>query len=84
MQKKEKWKMKPGMKLFWAALPFIVIYFLFSYLPLDGWRYAFYNYKPGYKLSDCEYVGFKHFTNMFAFSFHLKKTNNLEIKDNVL
>lgn len=25
-----------------------------------------------------------HFTNMFAFSFHLKKTNNLEIKDNVL
>jgi len=66
MKKKNVWKMKPEMKLFWAAFPFLIIYFLFSYLPLDGWRYAFYNYKPGYKLSDCEFVGLKHFTSMFA------------------
>ncbi len=66
MHKSKKWKMKPGMKLFWAAFPFIVLYFLFSYLPLEGWRNAFYNYKPGYKLSNCEFVGLRHFTSMFA------------------
>ena len=59
-------KKNQGFKLFLGTVPFLVLYFLFSYLPLEGWRYAFYNYKPGYKLSDCEFVGLKHFTNMFA------------------
>lgn len=63
---KSKWRIKPGMKLFLVTLPFLVLYFLLCYLPLEGWRYSLYNYKPGYKLSDCEFVGFKHFVQMFS------------------
>ncbi|MBQ8953413.1 MAG: sugar ABC transporter permease [Clostridia bacterium] len=43
------------------TLPFLALVFIFSYLPLNGWRYAFYNYKPGKALTDCEFVGFKYF-----------------------
>jgi len=62
---KKRKGISPGMKLFLTAFPFIVLYFLFSYLPLEGWKYAFYNYKPGKKLSDCEFVGLEYFTMMF-------------------
>lgn len=62
----KKRKIQPGMKLFLATLPFLVLYFLFCYLPLDGWRYAFYNYRPGYRLEDCEYVGFEHIISLFS------------------
>ena len=34
-----------GMKLFLLVLPFLVLVFLFSYYPLNGWRYAFYDYR---------------------------------------
>ena len=64
--KVSKKKLDPGFKLFLAALPFILMYALFCYLPLEGWKYAFYDYKPGFKLEDCEFVGLKHFIAMFA------------------
>ena len=63
--KREKKKMQPGVKLFLATLPFLGMYFLFSYLPLEGWKYAFFDYKPGYSLADCEFVEFKYFAMMF-------------------
>lgn len=66
--------LSPGFKLFLATVPFLAIFFLFSYLPLTVWRYAFYNYKPGYKLTDCEYVGFKHITDMFTDPYLRKQT----------
>lgn len=53
-------------KLFLMVLPFLVAVFLFSYLPLYGWIYAFFNYKFGVPMSDQEFVGFKWFTEMFA------------------
>ena len=34
-------------KLFLMMLPFLLAVFLFSYLPLYGWSYAFFNYKFG-------------------------------------
>lgn len=52
--------------LFFMALPCIVFIFIFHYLPLRGWLYAFYNYKPGLDLWDCKFVGFKHFTSLFG------------------
>lgn len=64
----------PGFKLFLATVPFLAIFFIFSYFPLTGWRYAFYNYKPGYDLADCEYVGFQHITSMFTDSYLRKQT----------
>jgi putative aldouronate transport system permease protein len=34
---------------------------VFSYIPLLGWSIAFIDYKPGLKLSQCEFVGLKYF-----------------------
>ncbi len=53
-------------KLFLMILPFLVAVFLFSYLPLYGWSYAFFNYKFGLPMSEQEFVGFKWFTEMFS------------------
>ena len=64
-QKKRK-LLDPGKKVFLAMMPFAILYFLLCYKPLWGWSYAFFDYKPGYKLADCDFVGLKHFTTMFS------------------
>lgn len=51
-------------KLFLLILPFMVLLFLFSYYPLYGWFYAFFDYRPPLALSDCEFVGFQWFISM--------------------
>ncbi len=43
------------------ALPFIIIVFAFSYIPLFGWIYAFFNFKPGIPLRDTSFVGLEYF-----------------------
>jgi putative aldouronate transport system permease protein len=48
------------------ALPFLAIVFIFSYLPLSGWIYAFYDYRPGIPLSRSEFTGLQWFTAMFS------------------
>ena len=53
-------------KLFLMMLPFLLAVFLFSYLPLYGWSYAFYNYKFGIPMDQQEFVGLKWFTEMFT------------------
>lgn len=58
-------KIKPGVRLFLATLPILILFFLLCYLPLEGWKYSFYDYKPGLKFEDCEFVGLKHFKSMF-------------------
>lgn len=57
-------------KLFLMMLPFLLAVFLFSYLPLYGWSYAFYNYKFGIPMSEQEFVGLKWFTEMFTNQGH--------------
>lgn len=52
-------------RLFLMFLPFVALIFIFSYLPLWGWRYAFFNYKAGGTLSIDNFVGFKWFTYLF-------------------
>jgi putative aldouronate transport system permease protein len=51
-----------GFRLFLMILPLLLVVFLFSYVPLYGWIYAFFNYKPGKRLFSCEFVGWKWFT----------------------
>jgi len=46
------------------SLPFLIAVFVFSYLPLYGWSYAFFDYHAGMKLKDCAFVGFKFFSSM--------------------
>ncbi|KWX86836.1 ABC transporter permease [Paenibacillus riograndensis] len=53
-------------RLFLMALPFLVLAFLFSYLPLYGWIYAFYDFRPGIPLSASEFMGFDWFTSMIS------------------
>lgn len=53
-------------RLFYCILPFIILCFLFSYFPLHGWIYAFFDYKPPLQLSQCEFVGGKWFETLFA------------------
>lgn len=48
-------------KLFLLMAPFIALIFIFSYLPLWGWRYSFYDFKAGGKLSADNFVGMKWF-----------------------
>lgn len=57
--------MEPRYRLFLMFLPIVILAFLFSYLPLFGWRYAFFDYKAGEQLSFDNYVGFKWFTQLF-------------------
>ncbi|MBO9600335.1 MAG: sugar ABC transporter permease [Cohnella sp.] len=53
-------------QLFLYATPFLVLIFLFSYLPLYGWLYAFYNYRPGFSLFDTEFVGLRWFRSIVS------------------
>jgi putative aldouronate transport system permease protein len=45
-------------KLFLMLLPFLVLTTLFAYFPLAGWRYAFFNYRPGIPLKWANFTGF--------------------------
>lgn len=53
-------------RLFLYATPFLALILVFSYFPLYGWVYSFYNYKPGFALTDTPFVGFKWFRSIFA------------------
>ncbi len=71
--KTPKKRLKPGLKLFLMVLPFLVLVFIFSYFPLYGWIYAFFDYRPPLKLSQCEFVGFKWFTTLFRTPTQIKQ-----------
>ncbi len=53
-------------KLFLMAFPFLVITFIFYYLPISGWIYAFYDYIPGIPLKDTPFAGLKWFKSIVA------------------
>lgn len=64
-EKGMNYAMESKFKLFLMFLPFIALTFVFSYLPLWGWRYAFFDYQSGGTLSAENFVGFKWFTQLF-------------------
>lgn len=57
---------KTEISLFIGILPFIILSAIFSYFPLHGWIYAFFDYKPPLKLSQCDFVGFQWFQTLFG------------------
>lgn len=61
----DKMNMEEKYKLFLYFLPIAALAFVFSYLPLWGWRYAFFDYKAGGDLTMENFVGFKWFTYLF-------------------
>lgn len=52
-------------KLFLMMLPVILLSFIFAYLPIWGWRFAFFDYKPGGSIGPENYVGLKWFGSLF-------------------
>ncbi|MFC6316101.1 ABC transporter permease [Lapidilactobacillus achengensis] len=65
-QKKEKQRAKNrrGIRLFLLIVPFLILVLLFSYYPLFGWVYAFFDYQPPIPLRDSQFVGLKWFAMM--------------------
>lgn len=51
--------------MFLLTVPLLLLVCVFSYLPLTGWAYAFFDYSAGMKLRNCDFVGWKHFTAIF-------------------
>ena len=67
---KKKWY---SFKLFLFVLPFIALVLLFSYYPLYGWLYAFYDYRPPRPFSDAEFVGLKWFKSLVENPIKIKQ-----------
>ncbi len=53
-------------ELILISTPFFVYFLIFSYLPLWGLTMAFQNYKPARTFFEQEWVGFRHFENLFT------------------
>ena len=62
----DQYDMESKFELFLMFLPFLLLVFVFSYLPLWGWRYAFFDYKAGLGLSMDNWVGLKWFKYLFT------------------
>lgn len=69
----KKKKDRQGKIMFLMVLPFLILNFLFAYFPLHGWIYAFYDYRPPLKISQCDFVGFRWFTLLFSNSTQLSQ-----------
>ena len=61
LRNKKKWD---SVKLFLYVLPFILLVLVFSYYPLYGWVYAFFDYKPPRPFSWDDFVGLKWFASL--------------------
>ncbi|MBC8611287.1 sn-glycerol-3-phosphate transport system permease protein ugpA [uncultured Ruminococcus sp.] len=61
-----KAKTRRKMKLFLLVLPLLCLVFLFHYIPLLGWAYAFVDYVPGVPLKEMNFVGLKYFEYLFS------------------
>ena len=70
---KDKYEIKSEYKLFLMALPFIALVIVFSYLPLWGWRYSFYEYTVGQDLSFKHWVGGHYFKLLLGRAFYRKE-----------
>ncbi len=68
LRKKRKGKIE-----FLYILPFILLVAVFSYYPLWGWVYAFFDYKPPFPLEWDNFVGLKWFKSMFENEVKVKQ-----------
>ncbi|MGI5187920.1 ABC transporter permease subunit [Promicromonospora sp. CA-289599] len=64
---------KTSPTMFLVILPFLVLAFVFSYLPLLGWVTAFYDYKPALGLGGSEFVGLQWFEILVSSETQLRQ-----------
>lgn len=65
---------KQGYKEFLLILPFLIMVAIFSYYPLYGWIYAFFDYQPPLPFSWDSFVGLKWFKLLFQNRSYLRQT----------
>jgi len=64
--------------LYLMSLPFVVWVIIFSYVPIWGWLMAFQNYRPRNSILNQDWVGLKHFIELFTDErFYLVLRNTL-------
>ncbi|MDI9217135.1 MULTISPECIES: ABC transporter permease subunit [Clostridium] len=82
-KKKITWdNIKKQWVLIAMSFPFVLWVIIFKYLPLFGWTMAFQNYKPKLSFFEQEWVGFKHFIDLFnepLFYESLKNTLGMSV-----
>lgn len=60
------WKRLSTQKmLLLMALPFVIWLIIFKYIPVAGWTMAFQDYKPQFSVWEQDWVGWKHFKDLF-------------------
>lgn len=69
-EKKFSWhkfwkKVKDQRYLILMSFPFVIWLLVFKYIPLFGWVMAFQDYKPAQSIFQQQWVGFKHFQDLF-------------------
>lgn len=62
-----------GYKEFLYILPFLILVLVFSYYPLYGWVYAFFDYRPPFPLTKETFVGLKWFKTMVGNEVRIKQ-----------
>lgn len=72
-------KKKKKYQLLFMALPFMLMVFLFSYVPIFGWIYSVYDYIPGVALPDCDFMGLEYFRLIFKDANILRTLKNTMI-----
>ncbi len=65
-KKEDRMEMDERYKLFLMFLPVLLLTFVFAYLPIYGWRFAFFDYKIGDELSGSNFVGFHWFQTLVS------------------
>jgi putative aldouronate transport system permease protein len=63
---KKRFELPLKYRLFLLLLPFLILTTIFAYLPLAGWRFAFFNYRPGIPLKWADFAGFKWFETIIS------------------
>ena len=58
------------------ALPIVLYYAIFKYIPLYGLQIAFKDYKITKTMWECAWVGFKHFQSFFSSMFFFRTLSN--------
>lgn len=61
------------------VLPFMLIIFLFNYVPIFGWIYSVFDYIPGVPILECDYMGMDYFKMMLKDANVLRSLKNTAI-----
>ncbi len=75
-KKKRRRLKKSQVVLLCMTIPSILFIAVFSYLPMSGWIYSFFDYRIGYKLSNCDFVGLANFKYAFGDPYVLTVIGN--------